>query len=724
LTFGQVPFSNLKMLDRSSATHPLRVLVIGAGGMASHTHLPLLAKFRGSGEIVLSVVCDTQRERAAAAKKRFGFSEETADAVSALERSDIDAVYIFGSAQMHHEYGALALNLGKHLFVEKPIAPSFALARTLAMTASERGLIAVGGHNRRFFPSFAAAQAEAGRTGWRFIEAIFHKSEYSRPTPFGARTWLTANGIHALDVVVFMMGGLPERIASFAEPVGSAEPRNFSAIMRWRDGCQATFLCDNSAGSRREEYVFHGVERSFSVTAKRLRIESPAGTKETNFNLDAEGFAAEHREFLRAVRGGEEPRHGLATLAPTLYLAELIEDGFIGLVALPDVPEGSRKRESALAISSARQARAGAVLVLRPSALHEALPALASHHRIISLDDVRASPDACTDVCAAIIGNGGGPLPDDVLAKLPQLAVVGIAGLSLRHYGPETLFERGIHVVNASESYARTVAEFALGLALLGRRRAFLSHEIMRSGGWGVAPGSRGFRALLLRTARASRPLVRGRGIEPPLKAIWGATKAALRMPDTGKGGPYALRDFSGVTVGLVGWSANARVFAELLRPFQVKVKVFSEHAADEEIGHVGAQKASLGEVLKADIVSLHRGLTDKTWHCLGAAELALLRPGAVFLNVARGGLVDQTALVARLRRGDIFACLDTYEQEPLPRSHPLRKLHNVFLTSHIAGGTKEMYEAAAREVVEKVVRCLRGEDVKTVSREQWRMMS
>src|SRR5882672_12107958 len=101
------------MRDRRPAAHPLRVLVIGAGGMATHTHLPLVAKFRASSEIVLSVICDVQRERAAAAKKRFGFSEETGDAVSALERSDIDAVYIFGSAQMHHEYGALALNQGK-----------------------------------------------------------------------------------------------------------------------------------------------------------------------------------------------------------------------------------------------------------------------------------------------------------------------------------------------------------------------------------------------------------------------------------------------------------------------------------------------------------------------------------------------------------------------------------------------------------------------------------
>src|SRR5258705_9643795 len=171
------------MRDHRSVTHPLRVLVIGAGGMATHRHLPLLAKLRDSGDIVLSVICDIQRQRAAEAKKRFGFSEETGDAIASLTRDDIDAVYIFGTAQIHYEYGLLALERGKHLFVEKPIAPSFAPVRTLAVTAAERDLIAVGGHNPRFFPSLAAAQAKGGSTCWRYIPAGLTKTEILRPAP-------------------------------------------------------------------------------------------------------------------------------------------------------------------------------------------------------------------------------------------------------------------------------------------------------------------------------------------------------------------------------------------------------------------------------------------------------------------------------------------------------------------------------------------------------------
>src|SRR6202030_540544 len=99
--------------------------------------------------------------------------------------------------------------------------------------------------------------------------------------------------------------------------------------------------------------------------------------------------------------------------------------------------------------------------------------------------------------------------------------------------------------------------------------------------------------------------------------------------------------------------------------------------------------------------VSLHRGLTPATRHFLGAAELARLRPGAVLINVARGALIAPDALLARLRQGDVFACLDTFEEEPLAASHPLRSLPNVFLTSHIAGGSPDMHAAAAEEVVQ-----------------------
>jgi len=173
------------MATETSSLRPLRVLVIGAGPAPDAIHLPVLAGLRDRGEIVLALVCDIQHARAAAARRKFGFLEDSGDAVAALERTDIDAVYIFGSAQLHYEYGMLTLRKGKHLFVEKPVAPTYAHARELAEAASAQGLIAAGGLNRRFSKSLAAVRACAGEAGWRFAEAVFHKPEFRNTPSFG-----------------------------------------------------------------------------------------------------------------------------------------------------------------------------------------------------------------------------------------------------------------------------------------------------------------------------------------------------------------------------------------------------------------------------------------------------------------------------------------------------------------------------------------------------------
>jgi phosphoglycerate dehydrogenase-like enzyme len=135
-------------------------------------------------------------------------------------------------------------------------------------------------------------------------------------------------------------------------------------------------------------------------------------------------------------------------------------------------------------------------------------------------------------------------------------------------------------------------------------------------------------------------------------------------------------------------------------------------------------QAVSLGEALAADIVSLHRGLTPATRHFLGSAELARLRPGSVLINVARAALIEPQALLARLKRADVFACLDVFEPEPPPADDPLRRLPNVFLTSHIAGGSRDMQAAAVAEVLDKIERRLVGQPVQAVMAERMRTMT
>jgi phosphoglycerate dehydrogenase-like enzyme/predicted dehydrogenase len=692
---------------------PIRALVIGAGAASVEIHLPVLAQLRDKGEIVLALVCDIQSERALAARRQFGFLEHGGDGVAALEREDIDVVYIFGSAQLHYEYGLVALRNGKHLFVEKPIAPSYEGAQNMARVAQARGLIAVGGLNRRFYKSMAAVRARAGKAGWRFAEAVFHKSEFGRPPPFGARNWLGANGIHGLDALVFMMGGLPEHVTALAGEFGAAEPSAFCALMRWRDGAQGVFLCNNNAGSRREEYVFHGPAETCSITEIGLTIEKGNAVTKTALPSIGDGIAAEHEFFLQAIHSGVDPLHSLAAIAPSLFLAELIETGFSGRVQLPRIEPPN--------VRPALNFAAKSILVAPSAELQPALAHLLPQYRLVSLDDIHGSAGERPDIVAAILGRGSSPLPPKILAKLPQLGVVGIMGLSLARHEPEALLARGITVVNASSAYANSVAEFALGLAILGRRRAFTSHEVMREGGWGTTLRTPGLRGAVKRAALNLRPVIKAAGLESIFLGIWRAAEPLVGVPVARAVAPHDLR---GATVGLIGWGANALAFTQLLIRAQARVVVYSEHATQDDIRKAGATPVSLGEALAADIVSLHRGLSQGTRHFLGAAELVKLRPSAVLINLARGALIEPAALLERLRQGDIFACLDTYEEEPLPASNPLRSLPNVFLTSHIAGGSPDMHAAAAEEVVQKVVSHLAGDITDGISAEHLRTMS
>ncbi len=673
-------------------------------------HLPALARLRDQRSVELALVCDVQHERATAARRKFGFAEVTSDGIAALERADIEVVYIFGSAQLHFEYGLAALRAGKHLFVEKPIAPSYEAARELAQTAERHGLVAAGGHNRRFFESLARARALAGKSGWRFAEAVFHKPEFGKPALFGARSWLSANGIHALDALVFMMNGLPEHLTALVGEAGAIQPSAFTALMRWQNGAQGVFLCNNNAGARREEYVFHGLGETCRIDDGGLLVEKGLSRVRKSSRPAEDSFVAEHEAFLQAVRSGVEPSHSIARIAPSLFLCELIERGFSGPVRLPgmDSIRPPTPRSSAQSI-----------LIVQPGELQPALARLLPQVRLVSATDVQGSQEQRPDIVAAVLGRGASPLTPELLAKLPHLSIVGVVGLSLAHHDPETLLSRGITVVNATQSYADSVAEFALGLAILGRRRAFASHDIMRRGGWGTMPPM-GFAGIVSRIARKLRPVLRAARIETLLLRMWHARRG-MQVTSAGTMEPRELR---GAAVGLIGWSANARAFAERLLQAKARVLVYSEHASDLDLSTFGVTRVSLGEALAADIVSLHRGLTPETRHFLGAAELEKIRGGAVLINIARGALVEPRALLARLERGDIFACLDTYEAEPPTAADPLRRLPNVFLTSHIAGGSGDMHSAAGHEVVRKIADYLAGGTVDAISAERLRKMT
>ena len=158
-------------------------------------------------------------------------------------------------------------------------------------------------------------------------------------------------------------------------------------------------------------------------------------------------------------------------------------------------------------------------------------------------------------------GRGSEALKPEILAKLPRLALVGVVGLSLTSMEPAALISRNIALVNAAEAYAQSLAEFALGLAILGRRRGFTSHEVMRLGGWGTSLPPAGLRGLIRQIARKGRPIAAALGLEERLLGWWRATLSPTAV-DSFARHPQLLR---GATVGLVGWGGSARAFTARL---------------------------------------------------------------------------------------------------------------------------------------------------------------
>lgn len=157
-------------------------------------------------------------------------------------------------------------------------------------------------------------------------------------------------------------------------------------------------------------------------------------------------------------------------------------------------------------------------------------------------------------------------------------------------------------------------------------------------------------------------------------------------------------RNLHGRLVGYVGFGRIGRAAAERFAAFGTTGVYFDPAVtlppAEEarlKVRRAGSLDALLAE---AEIVTLHLPVTAETRNLIDAAAIARLRPGAVLVNTARGGLVDETALAAALREGRLLAAaLDVFEAEPPPTDHPLLSLPNVVLTPHISAGTRDAFE-------------------------------
>lgn len=255
----------------------------------------------------------------------------------------------------------------------------------------------------------------------------------------------------------------------------------------------------------------------------------------------------------------------------------------------------------------------------------------------------------------------------DVLRAARKLKLLHKWGVGYDNIDIATAKELGIKVARTTGSNALPVAEFALGLMISALRYIGYGHAELKKGHWstGSLPGE-----------------------------------------------TFML---SGKTVGIIGFGAIGQNVAKLLRGFGCTI-LYSKRQplTAEEEAELGVRHASLDAILaQADVVSLHCPLTPETTNLIGREAFAKMKKTAVLINVARGGVVDESALVTALREREIAgAAMDVYAIEPLPADSDLLTLDNLVVTPHLAAMAADNFAPTVSRMFANIAHVSRGEPV------------
>jgi len=176
---------------------------------------------------------------------------------------------------------------------------------------------------------------------------------------------------------------------------------------------------------------------------------------------------------------------------------------------------------------------------------------------------------------------------------------------------------------------------------------------------------------------------------------------------------------FEGKVLGVIGiGNIGRRVARKWHRAFDMAVLGYDPHAPVEAWGDFEGEQVTLLDAMleRVDLLSVHVPLTDETRYLIGVRELAMMKPTAVLVSAARGGVVDEEALFEALESGRLFgAGLDVFEVEPPPADHPLFKIPGFVGSPHIGGGTIESREQNGVAVAEQLVEFLSGGEARNV---------
>lgn len=279
--------------------------------------------------------------------------------------------------------------------------------------------------------------------------------------------------------------------------------------------------------------------------------------------------------------------------------------------------------------------------------------------------ELGAAWPALARCCDALLTGWGSPvISQAMLDAAPRLSGWVHAAGSVKGRLPPRIWERGIRVGTTNSALAVGVAETTLGLIISGLKGFFQCRQLTREGGWSLAN-------------------------EPGIN----------------------VRELYNVAIGIIGAGQVGRHLIRLLRAFEVDVLLADPHIGEAQAAEMGVRRVGLDELMRrSDVVCLCAPALPSTRRMLGQRQFSAMRDGAIFINVARGILVDETALVAELLRGRIQALLDVTAEEPPPASHPFRTLHNVVLLPHIAGAVSNGCHRLGRSAVRQLQQFFDGQ--------------
>src|SRR6185437_14249489 len=321
-------------------------------------------------------------------------------------------------------------------------------------------------------------------------------------------------------------------------------------------------------------------------------------------------------------------------------------------------PHGGRARRAARRAGNGAHVSARYQVLIADAIERGALTALAEDSRFDLVHKPGLSGDELAQAIAeadAVLVRSATRITRESLARSERLTVIGRAGVGVDTIDVDAATERGIAVLTAPSGNTISAAELTFALLLALVRRVAAANRSMKAGEWD-------------------------------------------RKTFTGT-------ELYGKTLGLVGAGRIGTEVARRAQAFGMRVVAYDPYLSVERARELAIELAPLHEVLSGgDVITVHVPLSDATRGLIGAAQLARVKPDAILVNCARGGIVDEQALVAALTEKRLAgAALDVYEQEPLPADHPLRLLDNVVLTPHLGASTREAQRNVAVEIAEAV---------------------